>query len=273
MAIRDILCPIFSLEADGVVLAAAEAVAEFSGARIKALVVEVEPAHNVRIEGPVERSALSHSLDQMHRGFVEQSVKRAPREFEVREICVSASGAGASLNSEAQLADLTIMLRPGQAPLADMRVAMAEAVLFGSGRPLLLIPPNWRGDWIGGNVVVGWNGSREAARALGDATVFLDQATSITVVCVALGETRTRADASAQSVVAHMNKRGKHAELRHVGKLGFSDGATLFGQAEALDANLVVMGGYGTPRLLERIVGGVTREALDKARVPVLMSH
>lgn len=273
MAIRDILCPIFSLEADGSVLAAAEAVAEFSDARIKALVVEVQPAHNVTIEGAVERSALSNTLDQMHRGFVGQSVKRATREFEVREILISAGGAGAALNSEAQLGDLTIMLRPGQAPLEDLRVAMAEAVLFGSGRPLLLIPPNWRGDLIGGKVIVGWNGSREAARALGDAAAFLDRATSITVLCVAVGETRTQADASARAVVAHLTRRGKHAELRHVGKLGFSDGATLFGQAEALNADLVVIGGYGTPRLLERIVGGVTREALEKTRVPVLMSH
>jgi len=273
MAIRDILCPIFSLEDDGPVLAAAEAFAEFRDARIKALVVEVQPTHNIRIEGPVERSALSNALEQMHRGFVEQSIKRAPREFEVSEICVPADGAGAALKAEAQLADLTIMLRPGQAPLEHLRLAMAEAVLFGSGRPLLLIPPNWRVDRIGINVVVGWNGSREAARALGDAAAFLDRATSITVVCVAVGETHTQVDASAHSIVARLTKRGKHAELRRVGELGFSDGETLFGQAEALDADLVIMGGYGTPRLLERIVGGVTREALEKARVPVLMSH
>jgi nucleotide-binding universal stress UspA family protein len=165
------------------------------------------------------------------------------------------------------------MLRPGAAAMEDLRMAMAEGVLFGSGRPLLLIPPLWRGGSIGSNIVVGWNGRREAARALADAAPFLDKAAGVTVVCVSLGASRTEADASGQAIVSHLSRRRKRAELRHAGELGFSDGATLFGQAGALGADLVVMGGYGSPRLLEAIIGGVTREAMNTARIPVLMSH
>lgn len=73
--------------------------------------------------------------------------------------------------------------------------------------------------------------------------------------------------------MSHLARRGNRAELRHAGEPGFSDGATLFGQASALGADLVVMGAYGSPRLLEAIIGGVTREAMNTARIPVLMSH
>lgn len=278
MAFCDLLCPMLSLDADEPALAAAEAVAEMAEARITALMVEVEPDPVYTIEGAMERSVLADALTQMHEEFEAEKRKLetrlgGSRRFEVRERAVSAGRAGAALGVEARQADLTIMLRPGAAPLEDLRTAIAEGVLFGSGRPLLLIPPHWRGGTIGSNIVVGWNGKREAARALADAAPFLEKAANITVVCVALGEARTQADASAQAIVAHLARRGKRAEFRHAGELGFSDGATLLGQAGALEADLVVMGGYGSPRLLELIVGGVTREAMKTARMPVLMSH
>jgi nucleotide-binding universal stress UspA family protein len=278
MAFSDILCPMLSLAADEPSLAAAQVVAEFADARITALMVEIEPDPIYTFEGALERSVLADALAQMHKEF--EAEKRnleiraqGPRGFEVRALAVTAGEAGAALGAEARQADLTIMLRPGAAPLEDLRTAIAEGVLFGSGRPLLLIPPQWSGGPIGRNIVVGWNGKREAARALADAAPFLENATSVTIVCAALGEARTRADVSAQAVVAHLARRGKRAELRHAGELGFSDGATLFGQAEGLQADLVVMGGYGSPRLLELIVGGVTREAMKTAPIPVLMSH
>lgn len=278
MAFSDILCPMLSLEADEPVLAATEVVAGLGDARITALMVEVEPDPIYTIEGAMERSVLADALAQMHKEFRAEKRKlesrpHGPHGLEIRELAVPAGRAGAALSAEARQVDLTIMRRPGEAPLEGLRTAIAESILFGAGRPLLLIPPQWRSGAIGSNIVVGWNGKREAARALADAAPFLDKAANITVVCVALGQARTQADASAQAIVAGLVRRGKRAELRHAGELGFSDGATLLGQAGALEADLLVMGGYGSPRLLELIVGGVTREAMKTARMPVLMSH
>jgi nucleotide-binding universal stress UspA family protein len=278
MSFSDILCPMFSLDADGPVLAAAEIVAKLAPAHVTSLLVELKPEPVYTIEGAMERAVLADALAQIHEEFEAEKRKletraRGPHGFEVRAIAVTGGRIGAALAAEARQADLTIMLRPGQAPLEEVRTAAAEGVLFGSGRPLLLIPPQWRGASIGDKIVVGWNGKREAARALADAAPFLEKATSITVVCVALGEARTQADASGRAIVSHLVRRGKRAELRHAGELGFSDGATLLGHAEALEGDLVVMGGYGSPRLLELVVGGVTREAMKTARLPVLMSH
>lgn len=278
MAFSDILCPIFSLDADEPVLAAAEIVAKLAPAHVTSLLIELKPEPIYTIEGAMERAVLADAPAQMHEEFEAEKRKletraRGPFAFEIRELALTSGRTGAALAAEARQADLTIMLRPGQAPLEEVRTAAAEGVLFGSGRPLLLIPPQWRGATIGNNIVVGWNGKREAARALADAAPFLEKAASVTVVCVALGEGRTQAAASGQAIVSHLARRGKRAELRHAGELGFSDGATLLGQAGALEADLVVMGGYGSPRLLELIIGGATREAMKTARIPVLMSH
>jgi nucleotide-binding universal stress UspA family protein len=267
-----------SLEADEAALAAAEAVAAIANARITALMIEPEPEPLYAIEGAAQRDVLGRARAEMHEAFETEKRKleaRAggPRGFDVRALALAPRRTAERLAAEARQADITIMLRPGGAPMEELRTEIVEGVLFGSGRPLLLIPPHWRGDAIGRNIVVGWNGKREAARALADAAPFIDQAASVTFVCVALGAARSQADASGEAVVSHLARRGKRAELRHAGELGFSDGATLFGQAGALGADLVVMGGYGSPRLLEMIVGGVTREAIKVARIPVLMSH
>lgn len=278
MAFNDILCPMLSLDADEPVLTAAAIVAASTDARITALLIDIASNAPLPFEDAAAAVVLADARAQLHNSFEAdkhtlEARAGGPHGFEVRALALTDRRAGERLATEARQADLTIMLRPSETSLEDLRMAMIEGVLFGSGRPLLLIPPLWRGGSIGANVVVGWNGKREAARALADAAPFLERAASVTIVCVSLGASRTDADASGQAIVSHLSRRGRRAELRHAGELGFSDGATLFGQAGALGADLVVMGGYGSPRLLEAIIGGVTREAMTTARIPVLMSH
>lgn len=279
MSFREILCPIFSAGADEPVLAAAEMVAEMSDARLTALLVEVEPDPVYTIEGALERGVLADALALARKEFEEDTRKlqaravRGPKHFELSNLAVTAGKIDAAVGAQAQLADLTIMLRPGEAPLEDIRTRMFEGVLFASGRPVLLVPPGWGRRPIGRNIVVGWNGKREAARALADAAPFLDRAEHVTVLYVAVGAGRAKAEASGAAVVAQLARRGKHAELRHAGEFGFGDGAILMAQAGGLEADLIVMGGYGSPRLREFVFGGATREVMNASRIPVLMSH
>jgi nucleotide-binding universal stress UspA family protein len=269
----------FSLAADAPILAASEVVAKLADARITALLVEVAPGPVYTLQDAMEGGVLADALAQTHKEFEQEKrnldalCASATRHVEVRDISIAAGRLGAAMGAEARHADLTIMLRPGDAPLEELRTAMFEGVLLGSGRPVLLIPPEWRGGPIGRNIVVGWNDKREAARALADAAPFLEHAENITILCVSLDADRTKADTSGEAVVSRLATRGKHAKLRHAGEFGFSDGATLMGQAGGLQADLIVMGGYGSPRLLEYVVGGATREAMKTARIPILMSH
>lgn len=272
MSFRDILCPIFSLGADEPVLSAGEVVAEMGAAQLTALLLEVEP-DSAFTDRDASADALARAEFKVEKTELAARRGPGPRQFEVRDLAVTAAGAGAAVGALARFADLTIILRPGDALQEDLRTALFEGVLFGSGRPVLLIPPNWSRSAIGRNVVVGWSDKREAARALADAAPFLERAEHITILCVAVGEGRSKSMASGEAVVSHLLRRGRRAELRHAGEFGFSDGATLMAQAGGVEADLIVMGGYGQPRLREFVFGGATREVMKAARMPVLMAH
>jgi nucleotide-binding universal stress UspA family protein len=137
-----------------------------------------------------------------------------------------------------------------------------------------LVPPNWKRTAIGRNVVVGWNGKREAARAIVDATPFLERAEKVVVAAVdAKPDTDGCGEAPGVDITAHLARKKIRAELSNVDGLGRSHGEALLAEARTREADLIVIGGYGRPRLSEWIFGGVTREILERAETPVLISH
>jgi nucleotide-binding universal stress UspA family protein len=115
-------------------------------------------------------------------------------------------------------------------------------------------------------VLVAWNGSREAARAVRDALPFLTEAAAVTVASFGAAAPRELED-----VVDLLEGHGVRATARAEADTA-SIGGQLIGLAAALDCDLMVLGAYGRPRLREVILGGVTREILQGAQVPVLLS-
>lgn len=276
----DLLVPLLSVKDDEAALAAAELVAEALTARITALMIEVQPEPVYTFEGVGVAAGWSGIVANARKQFeiekkrLEERLAARQRTVTTRAFSVIGGFIGRDVSAAARHADLTIMTRPSPDWQGDLRTAMFEGVLFGAGRPLLLAPPDWRGQAIGRNIVIAWNGKREAARALADARVFLDGAERITIVAVASDRSSHDALAlSAADVAAHLTRRELNAEVRVIQDPGIGEAQALFAEAGALGADLVVMGGYGRSRLGEFIFGGVTREALQSARVPLLMSH
>ena len=146
-----------------------------------------------------------------------------------------------------------------------------EAALFGSGRPILVVPYIHQAPFRLDRVILAWDGSASAARALGDAMPLLAKAKEIHVLCVAKARERGPAEAGA-SIERHLSRHGLPAEF----KLLISDvdpANTLLSYASDLSADLLVMGGYGHSRYRELLMGGVTRAILETMTLPVLMSH
>ena len=75
------------------------------------------------------------------------------------------------------------------------------------------------------------------------------------------------------NIAAHLSRRGKHVEVRNVDGAGKPVSAALIEQARAINADLIVMGGYASSRLREMVFGGATRDLLRKSEAPLLMSH
>ena len=165
-------------------------------------------------------------------------------------------------------ADITVLASSKDAPLE----AAFEGALFKSGRPLLLVPMAERPQTIGNRIVVAWKAKREAARALADAEPFLRDANQITVVTVD-AQPDGYGEGPGRDICTYLAHKGFSVELRNIDGMGRPAEVGIMNEARALEADLIVMGGYGHSRLREFVFGGVTRALSRSAAMPVLMSH
>jgi nucleotide-binding universal stress UspA family protein len=161
----------------------------------------------------------------------------------------------------ARTADLVVTSRPG-----DDGFALIEALAVGAGVPVLMLPEAGAGE-IGKVVLAGWNGSREATRALHDALPFL--CTAERVLLCAVGE---EAIATLEPASAMLRRHGVPVRAEPVQEPAGDAGAILLGQAASHKADLVVIGAYGHSRLREMVFGGATRHLLRTTSLPLLLS-
>lgn len=156
----------------------------------------------------------------------------------------------------------------------DVPVALPQDLLFECGRPILVVPYAGTFTTIGERIVVGWNASREAARAVGDAMPLLSRANRVIVMAVnprhgasGLG------DEPGADIARHLSRHGCRVEAAHITTEQVDPGDTMLNTIAEESADLVVMGAYGRSRLRELVLGGMTRYMLQHMTVPVLMSH
>ena len=150
---------------------------------------------------------------------------------------------------------------------------IAEQVALAAGRPVLAVPYAGRFSSVGANVLIAWNGSREAARAVHDALPLIRKDARITVLAANPGSTDAGGGVPGADIALHLARHGLKVEASHFISDEISVGDMLLSRAADLGADLIVMGAYGHSRLREVVLGGVTRHLLRHMTVPVLMSH
>lgn len=279
MSIKDIVVFTFSPKQDEAALAAGETLARASDADLAAVLLEPQPNPAYTMEGVMVTTIWADVLAEARKGFakdkadLEERCRKSDRKIAVRELAIFSGLAASDAAVQARHADLAIMVRPGGLRPSEDRAAIFEGVLFGSGRPVLLVPPDWTGT-VGKRVVIAWNGKRESARAVADAAPLLERADQIILATVdAKPDDNGVGPAPGTDIAAHLARRGLKVELRNLDGLGRDEADILIAEARATEADLIVMGGYGRSRLSEMVFGGMTRAMAAKSPVPVLMSH
>jgi nucleotide-binding universal stress UspA family protein len=170
-------------------------------------------------------------------------------------------------------ADLVVVGQRERDDLADRGVPgdFVESVLIDSGKPVLVVPYIGIQGSIGRNVVVAWKETRETARAVAAALPILQRAEQVDIA--SWGDESDAAQAGIDELVAYLRRHGIEAALHRYGPEPGNIGGYILSAAADLNADLLVMGGYGHSRAREWVLGGATRTILDSMTVPVLMSH
>jgi nucleotide-binding universal stress UspA family protein len=177
------------------------------------------------------------------------------------------------LLEQSRYADLVVLSQDGD--LTDLEVPVdprAGAIVMSAGRPVLVVPRDYKGKTCGKRVLVAWKPSAEATRAVHDALPLLEKADSVTVMRI-----NPKADEPAHNpgfdLAAHLARHGVKVTVMPVLSPDQSAGDIIVKKAAELNADLIVMGAYGHSRLRELVFGGATRQLLQAPAVPVLMSR
>lgn len=197
-------------------------------------------------------------------------IRRAQVPWTTKQIDSSADTAPGKFAEIARTFDLVIVGQadPDQPGVDDL---IAEAALFESGRPILLVPYIQTKPFQADRVALCWDGGRPAARAVADALPLVKPGTEIKLVSIT-GDRKLPEEMAGVDMADHLARHGYSVE-RHYLATTADIASTILNFVAENDIDLLVMGGYGHSRVREFILGGATRGILGSMTVPALMSH
>lgn len=173
----------------------------------------------------------------------------------------------------ARTADLIIASQASPSWSGSSMLDFPDQLATDSGRPVLMIPNAPRGPFSTRRVLLGWNGGREATRAVFDALPILKHADDARVLWLDPHESNENSDVPTAALCAALARHGVKCEGATGSTTTMPAGETLLDEATKFGWDMVVMGCYGHSRLREFVLGGATRNVLQRMTVPVLMSH
>lgn len=178
------------------------------------------------------------------------------------------------LNSQGRYFDLAVLGQTNPAWNDDYFGGLADELIISLGRPCLVVPYIGTPPKPAKRILVAWNGSHSAARAINDALPFLQAADLVEVLSINPQKSHfDEGDLPAADICLHLARHGVNAVAKSRQANDISSGDLILSHACDMSADLIVMGAYGHSRFRELVLGGVTRNLLKHMTVPVFMSH
>lgn len=216
-----------------------------------------------------EKKSLGYCEDRV-KHFSEALAKRN-RKGHAQIVKVDMYRVGEHLAAHARTRDLCLV--PLMERLGDER-SVAESVIFGSGRPVVVYRPGAANLMSQGlsTIVIAWDGSRAAARAMADALPLLPKARQVRLVTILNDKPDARAG-MVKDALRHLEAHGVKAVAEEIPSEGRKAGEAITEYALRHKSDLIVMGAYGRSRLREFVLGGATEYMLSDLRVPLFLSR
>lgn len=289
MSIKKILVPLFDSPGDRQTLLCtmqlaqplgAHVTAMFSGGYLSELVSEEPPRYGrvkprLQIEARELLAAQTQAAREAFNALVAEQgfkVADAPGAYDGATIGFEAwrGSMDVAIQEAAVFHDVVVFHLDSVATEAQSHAfATLKSALQDCGRPLLVLPTKISQPFAK-TVAIAWNGSIQAAHAVSAALPFLTQAQSVHVLTAATAKTLAEQAAKLQN---YLGWHGIQAQAHTVQPGNEAVGAALLKQAEAVGADLLVLGGYTHSRIRQTILGGVTHYVLHNARIPVFLSR
>lgn len=168
--------------------------------------------------------------------------------------------------------DLVVIGQSNPDKPEPMRELLIETILFESGAPVLLVPYIGSKSFEPKNVLIGWDGSTTATRAIHSSLPVLEKADKVTVLVIEKNASGENGQPGAE-VANYLARHNMNVTVDVVTQPQTSVADTVLNHVSDNGNDLVVMGGYGHSRMREFLFGGATREILEAMTVPVLMAH
>ena len=208
------------------------------------------------------------------RARFEEAARRAGVVGEWRLVESTTPAIADATNEHGRASDLVVVSQVDEDSDTGVELDFVERVVMESGRPVLVLPRSFRGGAIGRKTLVGWNATREAARAAWDALPLLAAAEDVRFVWVDPQKSLEPSGALPGAEIATAFARhGVKATAEPLPTAGLNAGEALMNRALDHGADLLVMGAYGHSRMREFVFGGATRFVLRRMTVPTLLSH
>ncbi|CAK0744148.1 Universal stress protein UspA [Azospirillaceae bacterium] len=292
MTYRTILAPLCGSETDRSALAMAFSVAQTFSGHVDALFLRTDPSESILMLGDGFPASIIDALLRTTAAAIRVRATQARAAFDA----AASSAHAVIVDSPTPPGRLTARWRervgvPSETVIEEARVVdllvfdrsimtddsldhhiVEMALLYGT-RPVLIAPgplESAAGGRLGTHVAIAWNGRSESARAVAAAMPFLMKAQSVRVLTAETAKTRLT---EAGRLVEYLAWCGVRAEAMVVGPDDEGVGAALAHHAEISGGDLLVMGGYGSNRMREMFLGSVTRQVIERARLPVLIAH
>ncbi|MBL8553447.1 MAG: universal stress protein [Phenylobacterium sp.] len=265
-----IMAPLSGGQGDAAAVAAAKLVAEPFGAELACVytpadVADVMPWMGEGFLGGVQTTALESLKEATAAGEGNARKASAAAGYAKTQFVALQTPVWAGLSAESRLSDLVVFTSDpskGRGPLAEA----FQQMVADEQRPVLIAKPGLR---VGGTVVVAWDGGKEASRAARLATPLLEKASRIVIVGAPKASSRSF---DPDRLKAYYGARGIDAEIQILDDAGDAAPAILHAAAAA-NADVLVAGAFGHPRLQEFIFGGATRTLLNSDGPSLFLSH
>ena len=285
---RNVLVHVSDSERSRQVLSFAAMVAAAQGASLRA-VHAVEPLYlgiGLSPESAMTTAQFGQEAERARTARARDRVLDVSRAIGMRIEFESPAGDPVQeMGARLRMADLAVVGQPSDADTDGPSQRFASKLLVAAGGPVLFVPATGPVDRCGTRVLVAWSATRESARALRDALPMLQRAAAVEVL--RFGATAPAAGEPLDGVVAYLQAHGVSATgaVKPVREISFGErmltptvvdasiAELLLSHAADIDADLIVMGGYGHTRTHELVLGGVTRTMLGSMTVPIFMSH